>query len=311
MSLLNRHTVFVDDASLDNHVEGDVPWREATPREVLTHQTRRGVIDQTTALAEDKPPPTRSKFPIKRTSEEGRLVPVVTGSPWKHYESRYRVKYGFSFGIITSRDRICKQLMIRTISGRNTDEQIQNIRQFCHDNIVKNIEIYECSDSSYFLISEFIPISLMHLCRAPVYPNEPQFSSILHQIYILTGVEFLLACDFVHEQLSCANILVNFDGNIKICDVEYCKRSDNIATLSDLFSRLIIRLINKKKNTAAAVGLIKSNNWSDEAVDLFTLTTTNSNIKQLLNHKFIRKRNKKKLVWLIPFVVENAEHSTE
>ncbi|KAI1633586.1 hypothetical protein F4809DRAFT_622784 [Biscogniauxia mediterranea] len=125
--------------------------------------------------------------------------------------------------------------MIRTISGNNTDEQIQNIRQIFHDNIVKSIEIYALPDSSYFLISELMPTSLMHICRAPVYPNEPQLSSILHQL--LTGVEFLLDCDVVYEKLSSANVLVNFSGDVKICEIEHCKRSGDVSVLVDSFSR--------------------------------------------------------------------------
>ncbi|KAI1489435.1 hypothetical protein F5X96DRAFT_679771 [Biscogniauxia mediterranea] len=248
-------------------------------------------------------------FPVKRTPGKRQLVPVYNGSPWNHYESRYRAKYGSSFGIITSRSRICKQLMIRTISGNNTDEQIQNIRQIFHDNIVKSIEIYTLPDSSYFLISEFMPTSLMHICRAPVYPNEPQLSSILHQL--LTGVEFLLDCDIVYEKLSSANVLVNFSGDVKICEIEHCKRSGDVSVLVDSFSRLMMKLMDKEKSTAEVVGLTRPGNWSDDAIDLFTMTTTNPTVKQLLGHKFMQKKNKEELVWLIPLVLVTAHHSTK
>jgi len=72
--------------------------------------------------------------------------------------------------------------MIRTISGPDSAKYIQNIRELCHENIVQSIEIYSCPDSTYFLISEYMAILLMHLCRAPIYLNEPQLSSILYQV---------------------------------------------------------------------------------------------------------------------------------
>jgi hypothetical protein len=118
---------------------------------------------------------------VKPIPEKGHFVPVLNDSPWNYYEKRYRAQYGSFYGIITFRKSF-QQFMIRTISGHNSDEQKQNIRQLCHDNIVRNMKIYTCNNSSYYLISEFMPTSLLHLCRAPVYPNEPQLSSILYQV---------------------------------------------------------------------------------------------------------------------------------
>ncbi|KAI1463202.1 kinase-like domain-containing protein [Daldinia caldariorum] len=304
MSRPNRHTLFVDDDALLSG--NNVPEQRVLPRGtlLLPHQTSQP------RASGDKPPRPQSRFPVKRVSEEGgRLVPVISGSPWNHYENRYRVRHGSSFGIITSRREPCRQSMIRTISGRNADEQIQNIRQLCHENIVRSIEIYACSDAGYFLISEFMPTSLMHLCRAPIYPNEPQLSSILHQV--LSGVEFLLANGFVHEQLSCANILVNFDGDVKICDVERCTGSGDTSKLMDSFCRVMMRLMDKEKNTAGVVGLTRPGDWSQEAVDLFTLTTIRPSVKQLLSHEFMGRKDKQELVWLIPLVLITAHHNRE
>ncbi|KAJ8126984.1 hypothetical protein O1611_g6654 [Lasiodiplodia mahajangana] len=170
-----RHTLFVDDASLEN-VDGPLP-----------HQTPRDAASPISARAGSQPPPARSRFPVKRTLEDRRLIFVLNGSPWHHYETRCHVKYDASFGVI---------------------------------------------------ISEFMLTSLMNLCWAPVYPNEPQPSSILHQ-------------------LSYANVFVDFAGHVKICDVEHCTRSGDVTKLSDLFSRITMRLMDKEKSTAAAVGLTK------------------------------------------------------
>lgn len=128
---------------------------------------------------------------------------------------------------------------------------------------------------------------------------------------VLSGVEFLLAHGFVHEQLSCANILVNFDGDVKICDVERCTGSGDASKLTDSFCRVLMRLMDKEKNTAAVVGLTRPGDWSQEAVDLFTLTTAGPSVKQLLSHEFMGKKNKQELVWLIPLVLITAHYSRE
>ncbi|KAH7037965.1 uncharacterized protein B0I36DRAFT_315173 [Microdochium trichocladiopsis] len=122
------------------------------------------------------------RLPVKHYTTESPLVPVINGEPWSHYELRYRLKYGTSVGVITSRDASRRQFLMRTIGGRDTDEKIQRVRQLCHDNIVKGIEIYISEPGSYLLVSEFMPTTIQHICRSPIYPNEPQLSSMLFQI---------------------------------------------------------------------------------------------------------------------------------
>jgi hypothetical protein len=115
----------------------------------------------------------------------------------------------------------------------------------------------------------------------------------------------------VHEELACANILMNFAGDVKICDLEHCRRAGEVAKLSDSFSRVMMRLMDKEKSSTSTVGLTKLDNWSDKAIDFFSLTTIKPTVKQLLNHKFMGEKNKEELVWLVPLVLKTAYHSTE
>ncbi|KAI1330382.1 hypothetical protein F5Y16DRAFT_396348 [Xylariaceae sp. FL0255] len=184
MSVDKRHTLFLDDAlsgdetSSVNDVQ-PVPhpgtYRTLQQRRLIGQAANRGVKSTV-------PTSTHTRFPVKTTNDDDEvsLTPVLTGSPWSHYEKKYRVKYGFSFGIIISRSTSRQPFMIRTITGRNAEAHIQDIRQLSHANLAKSVEIYTESDQSYFLISEFLPTSLLHLCRAPIYPTEPQLGSILH-----------------------------------------------------------------------------------------------------------------------------------
>lgn len=317
MATANRHTLFLDDAVSDGELELDDP--KLAPSQPLTNRTlkRRRTIGQKAQAdvgsTEAKPVSTsiRSRFPVKHANYGNKvsLIPVLTGSPWNHYERRYRVRYGYSFGIITSRNASCQSFMIRTISGRDAEERIQNIRQLRHPNLAESIEIYTCSDPSYFVISEFMPTSLLHLCRSPIYPNEPQLSSILYQV--LTGLEFLLGCGLVHEKLSCANVLVNFAGEVKICDVENCRRSGDMAELSTSFSRMMMKLMDKERAETTSVGLTHPDRWSNEAIDMFTSITTTPDMQKLLAHTFLLKKNQEELLWLIPFVLITANHDRE
>lgn len=131
----------------------------------------------------------RKRFPVKKSqcqSHCDRLVPVLTGSPWKHYEKRYAIKYWCSFGIITAKSthhhQGMNQFMIRTITASNGDERVADICRLFHSNIVRNMELYSYSDGSHFLISEFMATSILHIHRSPKYPTEQQLSSILHQV---------------------------------------------------------------------------------------------------------------------------------
>ena len=123
----------------------------------------------------------RQRFPVKQAPEDT-LVPVHSGSPWKHYQKQYPIRYWCSFAVVTSKSAPDKQFMIRSISGTNTEEQIQIIRRAFNQNVVQNMEVYTCTDSGYFVISEFMPTSVLHICRSPAYPTEAQLSSILYQV---------------------------------------------------------------------------------------------------------------------------------
>jgi hypothetical protein len=128
---------------------------------------------------------------------------------------------------------------------------------------------------------------------------------------LLIGVEYLLTQGLVHEQLSSASTLVNHMGEVKICDVEYCQQSGDVIKLFDSISRMMMTLMDKGKLTTSALGLTRPGDWSTDAVDFFTTTTSNPNTKKLLGHGFMDKRNKEELVWLISNVLLSAQHIRE
>ncbi|TRX96475.1 hypothetical protein FHL15_002747 [Xylaria flabelliformis] len=127
---------------------------------------------------------------------------------------------------------------------------------------------------------------------------------------VLTGLEFLLGRGLVYEQLSCANVLVNFAGEVKICNVENCRRSGNMTELSTSFSKMMMNLMDKERAKTMSAGLMHPDRWSDEAIDMFTSITTTP-IQKLLAHTFLLKKNQNELQWLVPFVLIAAFHKRE
>ncbi|KAH6705762.1 hypothetical protein EV126DRAFT_457881 [Verticillium dahliae] len=238
-------------------------------------------ISRSSTGAEERPVPLRRRFSVKQSKEEteAKFVPVLLGSPGQHCGSRYCLQFGSSVAVVTSTaSRL--PLMIR---------------------------LYTCPQAGYFLVSEFLPITLQHFCKAPIYPTEPQLSSILHQV--LTGIDFLLGSGLVHEQVSAANLLVSYDGKIKICDVERYSSGGNVSKLLESFTRLMMKLMDKEKLEDAVAGLTRPDRWSHEAIYMFTEAVSKPPVKQLLEHPFMRKREQGVFEWLVYFVLQSAPSS--
>ena len=121
---LNRYIIFINDNSLNNLTEINVLKRKVSQKTLPYQTLQRYVNNQITNITKDKPVPIRTKFPIKRTFKKRKFIPVITGLPWNYYKNKYLIKYNYSFNVITFRIKLFLQLIIRIISGRNTNKQI-------------------------------------------------------------------------------------------------------------------------------------------------------------------------------------------
>lgn len=133
----------------------------------------------------------------------------------------------------------------------------------------------------------------------------------LTALQVLSGEKFLLENNLVHEQLSAANILVNYAGEVKISDIESCRRDGDGTKLLESFSRLMMKLMDKEKSVSAAIGLSHPDNWSHEAIDMFTTAVSKPGVNELLDHGFLQKRKQTELVWLVPLVLISAKHDRQ
>ncbi|CAF3454644.1 unnamed protein product [Fusarium graminearum] len=176
MSKLDRHTVLIDDevAAILRPLKSR-QTTEKKPSQKTPHQKEEG--------NRRNPPADGSRIPIRRVDGDNLspiLVPVLAGSPWKHYTKEYLVKHWCLFAIVTSKCSSEKLHMIRSAPALN-DENLQIIRQLRHRNVLESIEIYSEEDRNHYIVSGMMETSLLHVCRAPEYPSEVQLSSILFQ----------------------------------------------------------------------------------------------------------------------------------
>jgi hypothetical protein len=73
----------------------------------------------------------------------------------------------------------------------------------------------------------------------------------------------------------------------------------------------MMKLMDKEKAEDAVVGLTQPERWSHEAIDLFTEAESKASVAELLDHPFMRRREKGDLVWLVYFVLMRAPHSRD
>lgn len=128
---------------------------------------------------------------------------------------------------------------------------------------------------------------------------------------MLCGAEFLAESEWVHQDLSCANILVNLEGHVKISDIENCKHNGDKNKLIRSFTVVMMRLMDKKQTSDSELGI--SRQWSEEATGMFEYAKTlfeqgSTDISALKTHKFIRKEDRAELRWFVQFTLLKARH---
>ncbi|KAG7432658.1 Cyclin-dependent kinase 12 [Fusarium oxysporum f. sp. raphani] len=267
MSKLDRHTLLIDDEVA------------AFLKSVKTRQTVD--IEAAGTLP-------RKKIPVKKTdssSPKPGLVPVLAGSPWKHYTQEYFIEYWCLFAIATSKTSRENLHMIRSAPALN-DEKLQIIRQICHPNVVETMEVYSHDDGNHYIVSRMMESSLMHVCRAPEYPSESQLSSILFQV--LSGAEYLISKGLVPESITCAGVLINLAGEVKISNIEEFQPGG--------------------KGPEAKIGLSNLDRWSPEAVNMLSLLDSGPSMEELAKHGFWKKGRKEDLKSLAYFTLITAYH---
>jgi hypothetical protein len=125
-------------------------------------------------------PKLKAEEPAQSRSNEGELIPVLKGTPWESYEEKYHLNLGGWITVAGKKPRTTGQVIaVRVIP--NVEEDLYRIQQLRHENFVSVYEIF-AFESSFYIISERMQISLDHVVASPAYPDESELASIIWQV---------------------------------------------------------------------------------------------------------------------------------
>ncbi|PVH70393.1 hypothetical protein DL98DRAFT_136623 [Cadophora sp. DSE1049] len=135
-----------------------------------------------------------------------------------------------------------------------------------------------------------MPLSLEQMVRTPAYPTERQLAAILGQV--VTGMAYLAVEGSRHQSLTCSNILLNTDGDVKIADQECChKTSEPKGTPHDLsaLSSITMELMQKYVNEDGAIDNLQRWPSNSDDVGLLSATTSAASAAELLQHPLLSR----------------------
>lgn len=125
----------------------------------------------------------------------------------------------------------------------------------------------------------------------------------------MSGIQYLYEEDLVYERISCDGIFLSQDGQVKIGNVECCKRRGDFRLLTESFSRIVMDLMDKTRLNDDAVGLSQPQQWSVDAVDFFSLCSMQpTTLSELFDHTFLEKREGSQLKLLVFLILISGHH---
>lgn len=68
-------------------------------------------------------------------------------------------------------------------------------------------------------------------------------------------------------------------------------------------------LMDKNKSRDDSMGLSRLDQWSDQAVEMFTLMSSQPSLKKLAGHPFWNMRDKEELKWLVQLTLITAHYN--
>ncbi|KAF1817300.1 hypothetical protein P152DRAFT_510559 [Eremomyces bilateralis CBS 781.70] len=173
---LNRYTLFVDDCSDNDQRPRHHNSLKQTQPYPTKETTKKNRLSSDETSQPNKAPPRL----LAKNLFGNILVPVVPGSPWDKYEKKWPRELAGKVAIAVKLPAGEKEFIVRSLSGEDIEKRILTIRQFHHENLIRTYEIFACQDA-FYLISEPMCISLIHVCRCPRYPEEQQLVAIVKQ----------------------------------------------------------------------------------------------------------------------------------
>ncbi|KAH7111360.1 kinase-like domain-containing protein, partial [Dendryphion nanum] len=221
-------------------------------------------------------------------------------SPWTKYEEVFDVELGELVKVAIQNAPTTKLVSVRVFPAPAAEKTLHMYRRVQHQNIVAALDAFTTDDGLYVVL-EHMPLTLEWIVRSPAYPNERQLAAILGQI--LDGVAYLAAEGLEHGSLSCSDILINTDGDVKIANQHACrlKPQQSVGDLRAL-SSITMELMQKYVKEDGAIGIDNLHRWhsNSDAVSFLSATTSVESAAELRKHPLLsRPWRKESLIGLV------------
>jgi len=106
---------------------------------------------------------------------------VKRESPWKSYEKSYDRQLGGSVTIATRRVPSSDLVMVRQFPESSAEKTLYMFQRIQQENFIAALEAL-MTEKVFYIILEYMPISLNEIVRCPAYPNELQLAAIIGQV---------------------------------------------------------------------------------------------------------------------------------
>ncbi|KFY50096.1 hypothetical protein V495_00351 [Pseudogymnoascus sp. VKM F-4514 (FW-929)] len=147
-------------------------------------------------------------------------IAIKRESPWDSFREHYKLNFGEFVSVASNRAYPHDLFIVKRLKGPDYARDVRLLQTVCHNNFHDMLECFSF-EGAYYAVFEHVPISLAHVAKSPPFLTEVELAAILGQI--LEGLAYLASNGLEHGSLSCSNILLDTDGNIKIAGQERCQ----------------------------------------------------------------------------------------
>lgn len=145
--------------------------------------------------------------------------------------------------------RIQKKVLIKSNCGLSQLEfEVEVMRKFEHDNIIKLREvIYVSNEETFYLVLDYSNCgNLGHLLKSGTKFNEEQIQNIFSQL--VEGLSYIHERSIVHQDIKPSNLLLKSDGKVIITDFGIGRSSDKSAKVLGTPAYQAPEVISETKN---------------------------------------------------------------
>ncbi|SCO54524.1 uncharacterized protein FFNC_15555 [Fusarium fujikuroi] len=154
---------------------------------------------------------------------------------------------------------------LKKVSSEDAEKQLQISQSIGHENFLRQLAVYK-EREGFIAAYEFVPISLSEVV-ANMNLSGSELAAILRQV--IDGFLYLEQHGLCHTQLTCSDILITHEGNVKIWGHQYYE-SKSSAALVDALCILTAQLMSGREGIQQPE-TISYGRWQDHAdfIDFF------------------------------------------